>query len=64
MAQADIPPAPLLNQQQALQSFQIAEGFAIEPITADGMLEMPVALSIDAAGRAWVVEMTQYMVDL
>lgn len=59
-----IPPAPYLNQADALKSFKIAQGFVLEPLTAEESLTSPVALAFDADGRAWVVEMTQYMVDL
>ena len=61
---SEIPPSPLLSQSEALKSFQLADGFVIEPIVEDSKIHMPVALSFDADGRAWVVEMTQYMVDL
>lgn len=59
-----IPPSPYLNQKDALTTFQLAEGFVIEPITAEDSLTSPVALTFDADNRVWVVEMTQYMVDL
>ena len=59
-----IPASPLLNQADALKSFQLADGFVIEPIIEDAKINMPVALAFDADSRAWVVEMTQYMVDL
>jgi len=57
-----IPPAPYLNKEQALKSFQIADGFVLENI-AEQSLHQPVCLSFDADGRAWVVEMTNYMLD-
>ena len=59
-----IPASPLLNQADALKSFQLVDGFVIEPIIEDAKINMPVALAFDADSRAWVVEMTQYMVDL
>lgn len=59
---ADIPPSPLLNTEEAINSMQLAEGFNIQAI-ADQNINQPVCLSFDADGRAWLVEMTQYMVD-
>ncbi|MEO1858073.1 MAG: c-type cytochrome [Rubritalea sp.] len=61
---SEIPPSPLLSLTDALKSFQLADGFVIEPIVEDSKMHMPVALSFDADNRAWVVEMTQYMIDL
>lgn len=61
---SQIPPSPPLPLDQALDSFNIAKGFVIEPIAIGELVRMPVALSFDADGRAWVVEMTQYMNDL
>lgn len=57
-----IPAAPFLNAQQAIKTLQVAEGFTFENIAED--VHQPVSLSFDANGRAWVVEMTNYMIDL
>ncbi len=57
-----IPPSPFLNKEEALKTFQIADGFVLENI-AEKSVHQPVSLSFDADGRAWVVEMTNYMLD-
>ncbi len=59
-----VPPAPLLSAEDSLRSFQIAEGFAIAPFAAEPMIEKPVALDYDPAGRLWVCEMIGYMLDI
>lgn len=59
-----IPPSPYLDQKEALKTFQLADGFVLEPIAEEAALTSPVALAFDAENRAWVVEMTQYMIDL
>ena len=59
---SDIPPSPLLSTEDAIKSMELADGFKIQAI-ADESLNQPVCLAFDADGRAWVVEMTQYMVD-
>lgn len=59
-----IPQALVLDAQQALQSFQIAPGFVIEAIAAEPLIEKPVALDIDPAGRLWICEMVGFMPDL
>ncbi len=60
----DIPAAPVLSVQQALQSFQVQPGFVIEPVAAEPNVFNPVALAFDAKGRMWVAEMTTYMPDV
>ncbi|MFD2256527.1 c-type cytochrome [Luteolibacter algae] len=59
-----IPPAPVLSPEAALESFQLAEGFVIEPFATEPMIDKPVALDYDPAGRLWVVEMRGYMPDI
>ena len=59
-----IPPAPVLSPEQELKTFQLAPGFAIEPFATEPLVEKPIALDFDPAGRAWVVEMIGYMMDL
>jgi mono/diheme cytochrome c family protein/glucose/arabinose dehydrogenase len=59
-----VPPAPVLSVEDSMKSFQIAEGFAIAPFAAEPMIEKPVALDYDPAGRLWVCEMIGYMLDI
>ncbi len=59
-----IPPAPVLSVEDALKTFTLAEGYVIEPVVAEPLVEKPVALSFDANGNIWVVEMRGYMPDL
>ena len=60
----DVPPSPVLPVEQALKSFQIAPGFVIEPVAVEPMVEEPVCLDFDPAGRMWVCEMRGYMPDI
>ena len=59
-----IPPAPFLSIAEALSSFQIADGFTIEPVAWEPLVENPVAISFDPNGRMWVAEMRSYMPDI
>jgi mono/diheme cytochrome c family protein/glucose/arabinose dehydrogenase len=59
-----VPPAPVLSVEDSMKSFQVAEGFAIAPFAAEPMIEKPVALDYDPAGRLWVCEMIGYMLDI
>lgn len=56
-----IPPSPVLTPEQALKSFKLEPGFRIEVVAAEPLVHDPVAMSFDAQGRIWVVEMRGYM---
>jgi len=60
----DIPPAPVLSPRDAYQTFEVAEGFELDPVAWEPNLDKPVAMAWDLAGRLWVVEMIGYMMDL
>ena len=60
----EIPPAPVLNETDSLKSFKVAEGFTLEVVAFDDLIDDPVAISFDAKGRIWVCEMTGYMPDV
>ncbi|MCF2947166.1 c-type cytochrome [Paraglaciecola aquimarina] len=58
-----IPPAPILNLEQAMNSFVVHPDFAVEIIADSPLVFDPVFAIYDAAGRVWVLEMTTYMQD-
>ncbi|MGJ8679895.1 PVC-type heme-binding CxxCH protein [Paraglaciecola sp.] len=58
-----IPEAPILNIEQALQSFEVHPDFALEVIADSPLVYDPVYAIYDAAGRVWALEMTTYMMD-
>lgn len=60
----EIPPSPVLSVADALKSFKIASGFVIEPVVTEPLVEKPVCLDFDPAGRMWVCEMRGYMPDI
>lgn len=59
-----IPEAPVLPVDKALQSFELASGFVIEPVAVEPLVKKPVTLKFDGDGRMWVVEMSGYMPDI
>jgi glucose/arabinose dehydrogenase len=59
-----IPPAPFLSVAEAMQAFELADGFVIEPVATEPLIENPVAIAFDANGRMWVAEMRSYMPDI
>jgi putative membrane-bound dehydrogenase-like protein len=59
-----IPPSPFLSADEALRSFTLAPGFVIEAVASEPMVEKPVCLDFDSAGRMWICEMRGYMPDI
>ena len=55
--------APVLSPEEALQTFELEPGFRIELVASEPLIQDPVAMDFDAAGRLWVVEMQSYMPD-
>src|SRR5690606_1277097 len=45
-------------------TFQLEEGFSLELVASEPLIEDPVAMTFDSRGRIWVVEMQSYMLDL
>lgn len=56
--------APYLWPEAGLAAIQTAPGYAIDLVAAEPLVQDPVAVAFDAAGRMWVVEMTTYMLDV
>lgn len=57
----DVPAAPVVPPDKAVATFKVAPGFRIELVAAEPMVEDPVAVTWDADGRLWAVEMRGYM---
>jgi mono/diheme cytochrome c family protein len=51
---------PPLSPDQALERFELKEGFNIELAAHEPMVIDPVAMDIDADGRLWVINMPAY----
>ena len=61
VARKDIPPSPVLTPAEALADFRVEDGFTIELVASEPEVVAPVALTFDANGAMWVVEMRGYM---
>ncbi len=57
---AELPRIAPLEPTEALQSFQLIEGFDIELAAAEPEIVDPVAMAFDEDGRLFVVEMSGY----
>jgi len=58
-----IPPSPILNRKQALNSFDLEEGFTIQLVAAEPTIQAPVVAHFDYDGQLWVLTMPSYMQD-
>jgi len=59
-----LPPPKPLTPEEAMASFKVAPGFKVELVAAEPMVEVPIAMSWDEAGRMYVLEMRGYMLDV
>lgn len=58
-------PSPPLTPAQALQSFELADPeLEIQLVASEPLVQDPVAITFDEAGRLWVVEMLGFMQDI
>ena len=48
----------------SLADYHIADGFELEVVASEPLIEAPVAIDFDEQGRIWVAEMIGYMQDL
>lgn len=56
------PPAPLSPDDEA-KTFALPDGFRVELVASEPLIEAPVQAVFDEDGRLWVVEMRSYMRD-
>ena len=57
------PSGPPFAPENALETFQIEEGFRIELVASEPLISDPVAMDIDEQGRIFIVEMPGYPLD-
>lgn len=54
---------PPLDEDRALASLEVMEGFNVELFASEPLIEDPVAMEVDERGRIYVVEMRSYPLD-
>ncbi|MDF1755510.1 MAG: discoidin domain-containing protein [Verrucomicrobiales bacterium] len=54
---------PYLSVEESLKTFQLPEGYHLEPVLTEPAISEPVAIAFDGNGRMYVVEMRTYMQD-
>lgn len=57
------PPAEVFTAEQELSTFRIADGFRVELVVAEPLIEDPVSIAWDEDGKMYAVEMRGYMQD-
>ena len=63
LAPPDFSVSPVLSPRESLRRMQVEEGFEVKLVASEPLVDTPVALTFDARGRIWVVEMHGYMQD-
>ncbi|MCH6255054.1 c-type cytochrome [Puniceicoccaceae bacterium K14] len=59
----DVPPAPIVSPEEALAGIRVREGFSVELVASEPLVNDPVAMTWDENGRIWVTEMWAFMPD-
>jgi mono/diheme cytochrome c family protein/glucose/arabinose dehydrogenase len=60
----DDGPSPERTPQEELASFEISDELEIQLVVSEPMVQDPVVIQFDPAGRLWVVEMRGFMMDI
>ncbi|WP_210485946.1 DUF7133 domain-containing protein [Rufibacter aurantiacus] len=55
--------SPVLSPEESLKKMQVEDGFTVELVAAEPLINSPVAMTFDEKGRMWVAEMQNYMPD-
>ncbi len=55
-----LQPQPARSPDEALTTFETVDGFRIEPVASEPMVQSPVAAAFDADGNLYVAEMRDY----
>jgi len=58
-----IAEAPQLTPQESIKRMHIEDGFAVKLVASEPLIAAPIAMSWDARGRIWAVDMQDYMPD-
>src|SRR5215207_3434429 len=60
----DVEDAPVLTPAQTMASYRLPDGYRLELVAAEPLVQDPVAIDFDADGRMYVVEMRAFMPNL
>jgi mono/diheme cytochrome c family protein/glucose/arabinose dehydrogenase len=57
-------PAPVLSPAEALRTFSMPAGYRLELVASEPLIQDPIAIDWDPAGRLWAIELPGYMRDI
>lgn len=57
---SELPRIPALTPEQSAKQFEMLDGFEIQLVAAEPLVQDPVAFAFDTKGQLWVVEMCDY----
>ncbi|HYG75436.1 MAG TPA: discoidin domain-containing protein [Planctomycetota bacterium] len=58
------PPVPALSAEETLKLFELPEGYSLELVLDEKVIQEPVVLTFDGNGRMYIAEMRTYMQDI
>ncbi len=58
-----VDPVPMLSFEESVKTFQLPEGYHLELVVGDPIIQEPVVCAFDGNGRMFVAEMRTYMQD-
>ena len=59
----DLTESPVYSPEESMEKMELEEGFKIELVAAEPLLNSPTAMTFDENGRIWVIEMPSFMID-
>ncbi len=57
-------PATFMTPEESMKTFHLPEGYKVELVASEPMIDEPVAIAWDGDGRMYVAEMNTYMQDV
>ncbi len=54
-------PVPFLNGEETIKTIKVPDGFHLELVAEEPMVQQPIYMQFDGDGRMWVVEMRGFM---
>jgi mono/diheme cytochrome c family protein/glucose/arabinose dehydrogenase len=61
---APATPAPVLSPADALRTFAMPPGYRLELVASEPLIQDPIVIDWDPAGRLWAIELPGYMRDI
>lgn len=59
----DFSVSPVVSAKDAISKMEVEDGFKVELVASEPLLDAPVTMTFDDKGRIWVVEMESFMLD-